>query len=61
MDYLFQYGLFLAKAATVVVALIFVVGSMAQMVRQAREQMSEQLEVYVIPIFLKKVMDLCVL
>ncbi len=45
MDYLFQYGLFLAKAATIVVALIFVVGSMAQMVRQAREQLAEQLEV----------------
>ncbi|MEN8718744.1 MAG: protease SohB [Oceanococcaceae bacterium] len=45
MDYLFQYGLFLAKAATLVVALIFIVASVGQMVRQAREHMAEQLDV----------------
>lgn len=45
MDYLYQYGLFLAKATTLVVALLFVVGSLAQLFRQAREQMAEQLEV----------------
>lgn len=45
MDYLYQYGLFVAKAATLVFAIVFVVGSLATMVRQVREQMSEQLEV----------------
>ena len=45
MDYLYEYGLFLAKAITWVVAIVFVVGSLAQMLRQAREQLSEQLDV----------------
>lgn len=45
MEYLYQYGLFLAKAITLVVAIIFVVGSVVSLLRQAREQLSEQLEV----------------
>lgn len=40
-----QYLLFLAKSATVVVALLFVVSGMASAIRHAKEQLSEQLEV----------------
>lgn len=44
-EYLMQYGLFLAKSATIVFALLFVVGSLVNLARQAREQMAEQLEI----------------
>lgn len=44
-EYLLQYGLFLAKAVTIVVSLLFLVGSLVNLARQAREQMAEQLEV----------------
>ncbi len=44
-EYLLQYGLFLAKALTLVVAVLFVAGSLVNLLRQAREQMAEQLEV----------------
>ncbi len=44
-EYLLQYGLFLAKAITLVAAVLFLVGSIASLLRQAREQMAEQLEV----------------
>lgn len=44
-EFLLNYGLFLAKAVTLVAAIIFVVGSIATLVRQMREQMAEQLDV----------------
>ncbi len=44
-EYLLQYGLFLAKSITLVAAFIFVVSAIANLVRHAREQMAEQLEV----------------
>ena len=44
-EYLLQYGLFLAKAVTLVAAIIFVVGTLATLIRQAREQLAEQLEI----------------
>ncbi len=45
MDYLFQYGLFLAQAATIVAALLLLVGSIGGMIRHAQEQLAEQLEI----------------
>lgn len=40
-----EYGLFLAKAITLVAALVFTLGSIFNLVRHAREQAAEQLEV----------------
>ncbi|MGJ8670013.1 MAG: protease SohB [Oceanococcus sp.] len=45
MEILLQYGLFLAKAVTLVAAILFVVGTLATLVRQAREQLAEQLDI----------------
>ena len=45
IEYLMQYGLFLAKAVTLIGAIIFVVGSLVTLVRQAREHMAEQLDI----------------
>lgn len=44
-EFFLDYGLFLAKAITLVVAVVFLTGSIVSLVRQAREQMAEQLEV----------------
>lgn len=44
-EFLLEYGLFLAKAVTLVAAIVFVVGTLLTLVRQMREQMSEQLEI----------------
>lgn len=45
LNYLLQYGLFLAEAVTVVAAALAVVAGLLMLVRQAREQSRETLEV----------------
>lgn len=45
MDFLFDYGLFLAKAATVVVALLLVLAGLASVLRDARQQEAERLDI----------------
>ncbi len=45
MEFLYNYGLFLAKTVTWVAAIIFVVASLASLIRQVRSQMGDHLEV----------------
>ena len=45
IEALLEYGLFLAKAVTLVAALIITLSGVVHIVRQAREQLAEQLEV----------------
>ena len=45
MPFLSEYGLFLAKSITLVVAILLVAGNLFSMVRQAREQGAERLQV----------------
>ncbi|MGH8456673.1 MAG: protease SohB, partial [Stenotrophobium sp.] len=45
IDFLMQYGLFLAKTVTLVVAITLIVGSFVSLVRAAREHAHERLEV----------------
>ncbi|MEK6805876.1 MAG: protease SohB [Pseudomonadota bacterium] len=45
MEFLYNYGLFLAKTVTFVAAVIFVVSALASLVRQVRAQMGDHLEV----------------
>ncbi len=45
IDYLLQYGLFLAKTATLVIAVLFVLAMIANMRRHLREHMEEQIEI----------------
>lgn len=45
IEYLLQYGLFLAKTVTLVAAIVFVLAMIANLRRHMREHMEEQLEV----------------
>ncbi len=45
IDYLLQYGLFLAKTTTLVAAILFVLAMVANLRRHMKEHMDEQLEV----------------
>ncbi len=45
MEFLYHYGLFLAKTVTFVAAILFVVSALASLIRQVRQQMGDHLEV----------------
>ena len=45
MEYLYEYGLFLAKAVTIVVAIMFVVGSVVTMSMRQRDGSKEEIEI----------------
>jgi hypothetical protein len=45
LDYLLQYGLFLAEVTTVVIAIGVVIGFLFNAIRHARESAAEHLEV----------------
>lgn len=45
MDYLFQYGLFLAKTITFVAAILIVISAMVNVRRHLKEQAEEQLDI----------------
>lgn len=45
LDYLFKYGLFVAETVTLVVAILFVFGSLAHLRKQLKEQNEDNLEI----------------
>ena len=45
MQFFLDYGLFLAKTATLVVAIVLVIGSLASLIRSAREHAHDRLEI----------------